>query len=122
MEFSSINPSFGVVASSGSTLTGATSTETSETSLVHQPLSSSFHVERSAAHDISMQTVRKPSSYEFAEQIRQLEIEGSKLRSATVSALAQGECEMLEIETRLDMFTFHARAKASIQLMIILKF
>lgn len=94
MDFSSLNPSFGVVASSGSTLTGATSTETSETSPGFQPLSSNIHVERSAGHDISMQTARKPSSYEFAEQIRQLEIEGSKLRSATVSALSQGECKM----------------------------
>ncbi|XP_070197282.1 coiled-coil domain-containing protein 158-like [Littorina saxatilis] len=91
MDLSSLNPSFGVVASSGGTLTTATGTDTFETSLGQRhsaslPLSSSFN----AAQSVSMQTSRKPSSHEFAEQIRQLEIEGSKLRTATVSALAQG--------------------------------
>ncbi|XP_076467879.1 uncharacterized protein LOC143298797 isoform X2 [Babylonia areolata] len=92
MDPSSINPSFGVVGSSQSL---ETPTDPSETSLVHKlsaslPLSSSIHVDRPSAYSSSMQTFRKPSSSEFAEQIRQLEIEGSKLRSATVSALSQG--------------------------------
>ncbi|KAL8558360.1 hypothetical protein ACOMHN_061239 [Nucella lapillus] len=94
----SINPSFGLVDSSGGL--AADSSDTSETSLVHKlsaslPLSSSIHVDRPSSYTLSPQTARKPNSSVFAEQIRQLEIEGHKLRSATVSALSQGTSSSL---------------------------
>lgn len=94
MDLTSLNPSFGVVASNGGTFNSMQTTGTS-TASVSVPIlpvfsASSLHDDRVPTAEISMHTHRRPNSYDFAEQIRQLQIEGNKLRSATVCALSQG--------------------------------
>ena len=89
MEYSTSNTSFGTAnTSTGSALSTGNVVSRFSSSV---PVSSGIPVDRATTDEISMQQLRKPSSLEFAEQIRQLEVEGSKLRSATVSALAQGD-------------------------------